>query len=293
MVLKMPASVGCVTVINWKYSFVCRSCNSEGKLLKPDIAATAIDDQFYQVNRFSNHSQTSNQTFELCDECHLVFQSSFGRPEDFGEVWTTHSEISGFFFGMIFAAEVNSTFYLTPLKAFRPVGKVYYPWLPNQTAYLHPFFWCTYSSLLQFPSSYIFHYDQPWTLREFSETAPLKLQNCTYKDFCLYYTSPILTMGGRTVILLGETTKWISFSNDRISRLENALEDVRVTLKGVSGEEVLFKFVIDPDGAAEYTTVSCTMGDDGSAVLSVFKGRCLWFSILWINFHKDYIVSIW
>ena len=54
----------------------------------------------------------------------MLFQRSFGAGAGTtGEVWTTHSEISGSYFGIIFGADVTRPFAVGPKEAgFNWVG---------------------------------------------------------------------------------------------------------------------------------------------------------------------------
>ena len=63
--------------------------------------------------------------FPPCIDKMGVFQAAAGRP--LGEVWTTHSHISGLVFGIILAADMRTTYYLGPSKAgFGPKVRVLY-----------------------------------------------------------------------------------------------------------------------------------------------------------------------
>ncbi len=62
---------------------IMRSCNSDGLLLKPSRAATSTDEQIY-AKAFGNNK--------------------YGVE---GEVWTTHSRIDEYTFGIIFATSMN------------------------------------------------------------------------------------------------------------------------------------------------------------------------------------------
>lgn len=71
-------------------TLIMRSCNDDGLLLKPSKPITAIDEQIYAK----------------------AFGGLYGPT---GEVWTTHSKINNFTFGILLAADVKNTNYqITP-----------------------------------------------------------------------------------------------------------------------------------------------------------------------------------
>ena len=69
------------------FSVKQRSCNEDGLLLKPGKPITAIDQQ--------------------------IHASTFGSGGPIGEVWTTFSQISKYTFGIILAADIKNTYFMT------------------------------------------------------------------------------------------------------------------------------------------------------------------------------------
>lgn len=70
-------------------TLIMRSCNEEGLLLKPSKPITAIDAQIYAK----------------------ALGSAYGPV---GEVWSTYSNVSNSFFGIVFAADIKNLFDLKP-----------------------------------------------------------------------------------------------------------------------------------------------------------------------------------
>lgn len=66
-------------------ALIMRSCNEDGLLLKPSRPITAIDQQIYA----------------------RALGAGFGP---IGEVWSTYSQISGYTFGILFAADIRGTY---------------------------------------------------------------------------------------------------------------------------------------------------------------------------------------
>jgi len=195
-----------------------RCCNADGLILKPDKPAIAIDAQFYEK----------------------AFGGSYPGPE--GEVWTTYSQISGFFFGIILGADLNNSYSIGPQEAGFP------------------------SSLSQ---SAAFSRNSK-IIYTFGNDSKIKLQNCTKAAFCLYYTTPIFNLGGKQLILLGETSKWIPFSNKRILTVESSEHDIMITIQGAIGEKV--EFWVSSNSVA--SSINCVITDSLRATISVAGRIC-------------------
>lgn len=73
-------------------TLIMRSCNQDGLLLKPSKPITSIDAQIYAKSLGSAYGPT-------------------------GEVWSTYSNISRLFFGILFAADMKNTFNIKPSNA--------------------------------------------------------------------------------------------------------------------------------------------------------------------------------
>ncbi|XP_055899049.1 uncharacterized protein LOC106054416 [Biomphalaria glabrata] len=173
-----------------------RCCDSSGQILQPSKPATAIDDQI------------KKRAF-----------SSYPGPD--GEVYTTYTNISGYAFGIVLAADLKNSYALTPSSG----------WTSGQ---LPPSVIYSGTSSTKIPVV-------------FSDTNPLYLgPECTPVNFCLYYTSPILQLGVRTrVILLGETSKWVPLSVKRFYSIQRTMDDIVLTLLVNAFEVVTFSYMVD------------------------------------------------
>ena len=60
-------------------------------------------------------------------------------------------------------------------------------------------------------------------------------------------------------------------SPQRVSNLDITLEDIYIHLKGAVHEQVEFTWTVD----RKWQQMTCTMAQDGTAVLSVMEKRCL------------------
>ncbi|XP_055899050.1 uncharacterized protein LOC106071759 isoform X1 [Biomphalaria glabrata] len=173
-----------------------RCCDSEGRILQPSKPAKAIDDQI------------KRSAFP-----------TYAGPD--GEVYSTYSNISGYIFGIVVAADLKNSYNLTPSSGW---------------------------TFGQMPESVIYSGDDPTDLpRPFSEASPLRLgPECTPVNFCLYYTTPILQLGVRTrVMLLGEPNKWVPISQKRYNSIVQTSSDVIINLIVNAFEIVTFRFLLD------------------------------------------------
>ncbi|KAH9500550.1 hypothetical protein Btru_072238 [Bulinus truncatus] len=173
-----------------------RCCDSAGRILQPSKPATAVDDQIKRM-AFPVH------------------------PGPDGEVYTTYSNISGFIFGVVVAADLKNSYDLTPSSGW---------------------------TFGQLPLSVVYSGTDPSKLpAAFSDNSPLHLgPECTPVNFCLYYTSPVLQMGVRSrVILLGEQDKWVPVSPKRYYGIQQTSSDVIVLLLVNAYETVTFRYMLD------------------------------------------------
>ncbi|XP_070183109.1 uncharacterized protein [Littorina saxatilis] len=161
-----------------------------------------------------------------------------------GEVWTTYSHVGqGWYFGIILAAAMDNSpsFNLTPSDA----GFHFF----NATRVM------TRSAHSVTPMVYTF-----------SEDNPLMLTNgCNRPNFCMYYTSPVFTVGGMEISIYGEEPKFVPMSSDRVANIDVTNDDVILTLKGTTGESTIFTNFIN----GEIIRHSCTFGQTGIAHLSL------------------------
>ncbi|XP_064616666.1 uncharacterized protein LOC135480695 [Liolophura sinensis] len=161
-----------------------------------------------------------------------------------GEVWSTTSQIFNYNFGTILVPSQDDAYQLTPSDA--GFGD-------------------------DFPPSVIFKHTWPTPggVANFSQSAPLTISGCALTDPCLWHTSPIIYFGSQ-VYLLGELSKWVPMSPQRVTNIEIA-EDVYVTLVGAVDETVEFSFGED---FSKVNTVSCNLGPSGSAIVAHVAKSC-------------------
>ncbi|XP_076450230.1 uncharacterized protein LOC143286522 [Babylonia areolata] len=181
------------------------------------------------------------------------WQRAWGKgvgPE--GEVWTTLTHIGPFHFGIILAAAMDHSpvFNLTPADAgFRSFS---------------PEVVITRSAHSVTPEVYGFGPNQPLMLTSL----------CSRQNFCMYYTSPVFTVGTRStkIVLYGEEYKFVPVSAARFSNIDVTSDDVVLTLEGVAGESTTVSNFMD----GEIIRHTCTFGATGRATLSLrdFHSSC-------------------
>ncbi|CAL1533730.1 unnamed protein product [Lymnaea stagnalis] len=177
-------------------TLLMRCCDSQGQILQPSKPATAVDDQI-KIQAFPTYT----------------------GPQ--GQVYTTYSNISGYIFGIVLAAQLDNEYSLKPSAGW------------------------TFGELA---TSVLYSGTEPWTTPvPFSESLPLKLgRECTDVNFCLYYTSPVIQLAsGSTVTLLGEPDKWVPMSFKRFYLLQQSKDDILLVLVVNEFETVTFKFTVD------------------------------------------------
>lgn len=112
-----------------------------------------------------------------------------------GEVWSTHSLISGLPFGILLGADFGSmdSMTLNPAEAgWGASVRTLFPALLIDDLVEH-FHICVFVS--QFPDSRVFSYKNPTQLIKFTLTGPpLMLKNCSKLDYCLFYSTPLLKL---------------------------------------------------------------------------------------------------
>ena len=90
------------------------------------------------------------------------------------------------------------------------------------------------------------------------EVAELKLDtNCTKKDFCLYFISPVFSINGRDVVFLGELIKWVPVSSKRVQLIQSTSSSLVVYINGSINEKIQFAFSIDNKAG----TIECDFGN--------------------------------
>lgn len=91
----------------------------------------------------------------------------------------------------------------------------------------------------------------------------LSLYFAIASDFQFYTLAPPLANGWT---LLGEPSKWISVSNRRFAGISSDSQQVGVTLRGMSGENVAVGWVTN---TGRYVRASCTITSSDSVRMTV------------------------
>ncbi|BFZ04181.1 hypothetical protein BsWGS_07220 [Bradybaena similaris] len=208
-------------------TLLMRCCDSNGLILKPAKPATAIDDEIKRA----------------------AFKSPYPGPD--GNVYTTHTSISGFFFGIVLGTNLNNNYSLTPANAWPTV---------------------------QFPASLAFSASHPHTLLNFSSNHPIRFgRQCTTRSFCLYYTSPILQLDdGEQFVIHGELGKWVPMSHQRFNSIQVTGDDFLVQLMVQAKETVTFSYHNLSKGQAKSVVCDNSKGTAPalSTLISLAKGTC-------------------
>ncbi|XP_064616875.1 uncharacterized protein LOC135480876 [Liolophura sinensis] len=198
-------------------SLLMRCCNADGLILKPSKPATAIDAQLLQAS----------------------FQD--GRGPD-GEVWSTYTQISGQFYGIILAADLKTPYSLTPQAA-------------------------GFGQFFEGPNIVYSYLD--FTPKPFGMNDSITLEGCSTINFCLYYTSPVIKLGSKEVCILGEVDKWVPLSPQRIRTISTG-SDIIMSLAGSPEEKLRLAFI--ENGKLRF--MQCTLDSAGTATLRYMSGLC-------------------
>ncbi|XP_071097695.1 uncharacterized protein [Haliotis cracherodii] len=163
-----------------------------------------------------------------------AFQDGSG-PD--GEVWTTYTQFDDVHlrFGIIFAANTS-----TPYNITRRAADV-----------------ITYTD--EYSRSKIFLANDTSTMEDFDDQHPFSIPACSLDDdpyYCLYYTSPVITVGATDVVIIGDLNKWVPMSPQRIFKIWVTGDAVALTLRGKPSEEVTLSYAIDGNVTSESKTSS-------------------------------------
>ncbi|XP_025112844.1 uncharacterized protein LOC112575303 [Pomacea canaliculata] len=205
-------------------TIITRCCdNFRGTIFPPSVPAKPIDAQLQQM--------------------------AWEEGGATGEVWSTftttkfNSDSNNFFHGIIMATGMTSDFALTPTAAgltFIQSGseQVYQP-------------------------RKIFAYHDFNLVHDFTDSTPFTLKNCTLQNFCLYHVAPVIIFRGKEVVIMGDMSKWVPMSPERIVRVDATDTAILVSVQGEPYEEVYLSFMVDGriEGIAEQ------IKDDGKAVV--------------------------
>ena len=111
-----------------------------------------------------------------------------------------------------------------------------------------------------------------------TEGSPIALPACDYSDFLLWHASPVVSLGGAQLALLGEPTKWAAVSVARVAAAAPAADasDFVVTVRGDVGEAVELAFATrDAAGSAwAVRTVTCVLPASAEATVHLRAQRC-------------------
>ncbi len=72
------------------------------------------------------------------------------------------------------------------------------------------------------------------------------------------------------LLLLGEISKWIAMSPQRVTKISFNHEDFNVFLQGASGETVVFYYV----HKSKADSLKCVLSKDGTAWISLADKKC-------------------
>ena len=158
-----------------------KCCRSDGKILKPSKAISAIDSQIRSMGLDIEHGPGAPKGTN---------GTNLGKRWNFqGQLWTTTSEISGYQFGIIFNAILAENYLLEQKE----------------------------TSFVDVPT-FVFKYYPEFKI--VGENAfPLELSSD--EKFGLHYSSPIIRVGDYNTVILGESDKWTRISPQRFSKIMN------------------------------------------------------------------------
>jgi len=167
----------------------------------------------------------------------------YGGPD--GEVTATYSDLGELRYHHVLAADMKSAYKLTPAA------------LPGHGTSSHVV-------------SFEHRPDRKPTLplKEFDEEHPILIPACGQSDFHIFLTAPVLANGW---VILGELSKWVPTSPERIQNIAVTDEGLSMALHGGSGEEVEMVFV---DRSGLLVTAVCKLPAAGMAILRLPAATC-------------------
>ncbi|XP_070579108.1 uncharacterized protein [Ptychodera flava] len=177
-----------------------------------------------------------------------ILQKALGSGGPDGEVWSTYSDIAGYRFGTLLWVNVKTPYPITPQQA--GFGKLY--------------------------SSYAFSDRDPVkTLVKFDEENPLNQHKCGKADFGLWHSVPEINIPGssRKVLMLGELTKWVKMSPQRVLDIGIYTGDIDIILQGAVNEVIEFTVVYTDDLTTPHQ-IKCTIGESGRSQMHLSNEQC-------------------
>ena len=158
------------------------------------------------------------------------------------EIWTADIQVGAATFGVLFVADNEDTISLSPSQLNL-----------NSALSTQVLFWQNYPELV--------------IVQTIAEGSEVSVPACSGDlQFCLYYTSPIATVGATDIVLLGETGKWAPVAGGRIASYTPSDSTVLVEVLGIQGEVVAISFWSSTNGIF---TVSCSFSSSGLSSMTI------------------------
>jgi hypothetical protein len=225
-------------------ALILRTCNTDGLLLSPSRAATAIDAQ--------------------------IVARLFPGAGPVGQVYATYTSLSGWTWGHVLAAALSQPYTFTPadlgsvtadvainalgLRAVMDASAVSAPAVLSTVAY-------ALNATTFDPATLV--------VSPFDGGHPIPLAACGEVDFQLWHTAPVFANGWA---LLGELTKFTPVSTGRVKQVQVAGGSVVVDVYGQAGEAVPLTFY--NTATTNTTTLACVLDVAGRATAIVPAGTC-------------------
>ena len=106
---------------------------------------------------------------------------------------------------------------------------------------------------------------------------PWPIQIDSSEKFGLYYTAPIITLSAteQQVALIGDITKWVPMSEQRVTNIINYSEFLLVNMEGTVGERLVFFYAYKARGDDEFKVSFVDIEFTASlrATLKISNGR--------------------
>lgn len=80
----------------------------------------------------------------------------------------------------------------------------------------------------------------------------------------------VFLFSGEELLLLGELTKYVPVSPQRILNIQWDTADFTLQIRGAAGERVTLTYLL----GSQRSEVTCIVSEAGTAVLSIRDGRC-------------------
>jgi len=155
-----------------------------------------------------------------------------------GQVWSTYSNISGLFWHYILGADLNEEFLLYPSDLY----------------------FSSNSSQIQ----RVFNWNSPQSVDLFNNDYPLHfpVHNDPNWPYDYFVIVPVLS---NDFLILGETNKFVTMSQQRFNSLELSQQMVKLSIQGSPTEIVMMS--VTHVGIDKIVSTSCMIGQDSVAIL--------------------------